>query len=215
MAETPNIYALLDQTSWIHALARSLVTDPNIAEDLVQDTWVDALQHNPDASRPLRGWLATVLRNNLVKLRIRDTNRAAREQHVSRTASAPSTLDVVEKAATHRDLVLAVLALDEPYRETILLRFFEQLSYGEIARRMGVTKATINSRITRGLERLRQRLETTYGGDRRAFLLTLARLAEAPQGLGTLTLGAKLMNTAILWSALFLTLWVRGLRRIG
>ena len=203
MAETQNLYALLDQSSWIHALARRLVKDPNQADDLVQETWMDALEQRPDPTRPLRGWLATVMRNNLIKLRRGDANRSAREQRVSREERAPSTLDVVEKAATHRDLVMAVLALEEPYRKTVLMRFFEQLSYGQIAQRMGVTRACVNSRITRGLERLRQRLETTYG-DRRAFHLALLPLAMRPAGVAKTTLGLKIMNVAIASAAVTL-----------
>src|SRR5262245_17236249 len=157
MASTQPVHALLDQTGWIHALARQLVADPHLAADLAQDTTVDALEHRPDGARPLRGWLAAVMRNNLAKLRRGDHNRAAREQVVRRPELEPAALDVVERAETHRNVVLAVLALEEPYRSALLMRFFEQLPYEDIARRTGVTRAAVNSRITRGLAELRNR----------------------------------------------------------
>ena len=118
-------------------LARSLVQDPHTAEDLVQDTWVAALEAKPDTSRSLRGWMSPPCpaQPRSGKMRSREHHRRNRELDVSRAERLPSTLDVVEKASTHRDLVETVLALDEPYRETILMRFFEQLSYGEIAER--------------------------------------------------------------------------------
>ncbi len=197
MASTQSLHALLDQTGWIHALARRLVADPHLADDLAQDACIEALEQQPDATRPLRGWLATVMRNNLAQVRRGDLHRASREQRASREEPVPSTLDVVEKAETHRNIVLAVLALDEPYRSTLLMRFFEQLPYREIARRTGGTRASVNSRITRGLERLRQRLETTYGGDRRALCLALTPLAKLPTSLAPTFLGVKLMNLAI------------------
>ncbi len=200
MASTQPIHALLDQTGWIHALARQLVADPHLAADLAQDTTVDALESEPDGGRPLRGWLATVMRNNLAKLRRGDRNRAAREQVVRRTELEPAALDVVERVETHRNVVLAVLALEEPYRSTLLMRFFEQLSYDEIARKTGVTRAAVNSRITRGLAELRQRLENTYGGDRRALGLALIPLAKLPTGVAATTttfLGLKTMHLAI------------------
>lgn len=201
MATSPNLRALLDQSGWIHALARRLVADPHLADDLVQETWVDALERRPDERRPLRGWLATVARNNLAKLRRGERNRVARERGVSREERQPSTLDVVERAGTHRDVVLAVLALDEPYRATLLMRFFEQLPYHEIARRTGVTRATVNSRVTRGLEQLRTRLETSYGGDRRALYLALIPLAKLPTGVVTTLFGVNLMHALIATSA--------------
>jgi RNA polymerase sigma-70 factor (ECF subfamily) len=204
MSSTPNLHALLDQAGWIHALARKLVNDPHLADDLVQETWVDALEQRPDASRPVRGWLATVARNKLSKLRRGERNRTARERGASREERQPSTLDVVERAATHRDIVLAVLALDEPYRSTLLMRFFEQLSYDEIARRTGVQRASVNSRVTRGLEQLRQRLETTYGGDRRALALALLPLAKLPTSVAPTLFGIPVMNALIGTSALTL-----------
>lgn len=161
----------------------------------MQETWVDALEHRPETATSVRGWLATVLRNNLSKLRRGNANRVSREELVSVTEGVEtSTHDVVERAATHRDLVLAVMDLDEPYRSTILLRFFENLSYADIARREGVTRAAVNSRITRGLGLLRHKLEKSYG-DRPAALRALAPLAALcrPEGALPLITGVKLM----------------------
>src|SRR5262249_41452317 len=124
MSNSQSLHALLDQTSWIHALARRLVSDPHLAADLAQETCVDALEQEPDGLRPLRGWLATVMRNKLSKLRRGDRNRARREERAQRGELEPSAHDVVVKAETHRNVVLAVLALDEPYRSTLLMRFF-------------------------------------------------------------------------------------------
>ena len=104
---------------------------------------------------------------------------------------------MVEKASTHRDVVETVLSLDEPYRSTVLMRYFEQLSHAEIARRQGTTRATVASRLTRGLDRLRQRLEAKHGGDRGALYSALIALAGPSPGLAVPTLGAKLMHVAL------------------
>jgi RNA polymerase sigma factor (sigma-70 family) len=201
MSTSQPLHALLDQTVWIHTLARQLVADPHLAADLAQDATVAALERAPDEGRPLRGWLATVMRNQLAKLRRGEASRTAREREVRGAEAAPGALDVVEKAETHRNVVLAVLALEEPYKSTLLMRFFEQLSYDEIARRTGMTSAAVNSRITRGLAELRLRLETTYGGDRRALGLALLPLAKLPTGLAATTtttfLGLKTMHILI------------------
>ncbi len=197
MSDTQSLHALLDQTSWIHALARRLVADPHLAADLAQDTCVDALEQRPDGARPLRGWLATVMRHNLAKLRRGEQNRTARERAAPSAVLEPATHDVVERAEAHRNVVLAVLALEEPYRSTLLMRFFEQLSYDEIARRTGSTRAAVNSRVTRGLVQLRQRLEHAYGGDRRALALALVPLAKLPTGVAATLFGVQVMHIAI------------------
>jgi len=196
MSETPELHALLNQAPWIRALAQSLVRDPNTADDLVQETWVSALEHRPDAESSLRGWVTTVLRNHLGKLRRGEDRRRGREQAASRPESTPAVLDVVQRAGTHKSLVEAVLALEEPYRETILMRYFEQLSYAEIAQRTGVAEATVNSRLTRGLARLRERLDREHGG-RDGLLAALIPICTAvrPETVAIATGASALMST--------------------
>ena len=55
---------LLGQREWLHALARSLVGDASLADDVVQDTWLAALSRPPAARSggQVRAFLATVLR---------------------------------------------------------------------------------------------------------------------------------------------------------
>src|SRR5262245_40540411 len=80
-----------------------------------------------------------------------------------------------------RLLVESVLALPEGERTAILLRYFEGLAAEEIARRSGVPSATIRSRVQRGLERLRERLEGRLPRrDLFAGLALLARGADDP-----------------------------------
>ena len=67
----------------------------------------------------------------------------------------------------------AVLALDEPYRATIWLRFREQLPPREVARRMGVPVETVRTRSRRALHELRLELDRSYG-DRQKWVCVLA-----------------------------------------
>ena len=190
MADSPDLSLLLEQSGWLRALARKLVADPHQADDLVQDTWVRALESTPNAELPVRGWVAAVLRNGAARHRRRDADREHRERVASHAEEAPSAHEVVERAALHRDVVQALLALEEPFRTAILLRFFEQRSYAEIAKQTGTTKATVNSRITRGIDRLRGRLDRAYGGDRRAWIIALVPLAGKPSVLELVGHGA-------------------------
>jgi RNA polymerase sigma-70 factor (ECF subfamily) len=61
-----------------------------------------------------------------------------------------------ERAAAVRE---ALAALDEPYREVVALRFFGDLSLGEIAEQTGRPLGTIKTHLHRGLIRLRGQLE--------------------------------------------------------
>src|SRR5262245_53187352 len=139
---------LAGDRGWIRALPRRLVADAHLAEDLVQDASLAALSR-PEASAVGRSWIATVLRRALFERRGQGASRGARERATARPEALPSTLDMVERAEAQRDLVQAVLELDEPYRTTILWRFFEELPPRTIARRARVPVATVHSRIAR------------------------------------------------------------------
>ncbi|MEQ1893485.1 MAG: sigma-70 family RNA polymerase sigma factor, partial [Planctomycetota bacterium] len=192
MAETSEIAALLAETDWTRALARSLAGEVHLADDLVQEAWVAALERPPSPDRPLRGWLATILRRRASDLGRERGGRERRERSVARDEALPSAHELVERAALQRTLVEAVLELDEPFRSTVLLRFFEGLAPREIARRSGTSVATVQSRLTRALERLRERLGR--GGGRATWLSALAPLLGEPV-VAPLLLGIPVMKT--------------------
>lgn len=152
---------LLAHREWVRSLARSLVVDPNAAADVEQQTWLTALETPPAHQRSLRGWLGTVARNAAHRMRRTETRRAAREHAVARTVHAPAAADLAARADAHRRVVQAVVELSEPYRETLLLRFFEGLPLAEIAARTAVPVETAKARLRRGRLQLRERL----GGD--------------------------------------------------
>lgn len=167
---------LLDHSEWLQDLARSLVLDPNQADDLAQEAGLAALTRPPARKTNPRGWLARVLRNVLYQQRRSEGRRRRREQAVARPEGSLAD-ESEDRALIHRLLVEAVNELDEPFRTTVLLRYFENLLPAEIARRQNVPEATVRSRLRRGLERLRQRLDRH--SDRAAWIVTLTRLAPA------------------------------------
>ncbi len=192
---------LLEHASWMRQLARALVGDPERAEDLSQETWVRALEHPPEAGRPLRGWLATVMRNLWRQAQRGEDRRSARERDAARP-EADASAELVLRVATQRELALRVLELDEPYRTTVLLRYFDELSPKRIAARQGVPVATVKTRLARGLERLRARLDRAHGGDGRSWSLALAPVALRPPGASAFPVPAPLARAALSLGAL-------------
>lgn len=192
MSSRSDLSVLLGQTGWTRSLARSLASDAHLAEDLVQDAWVAALERPPDLGSPVRGWIASVLRHRWLDLRRGRERRAERERRAAELEAWPSAHDVVEKAALQRAVVEAVLELDEPYRTTVLLRYFEDLPQREIAERMRTTTATVNSRLTRALAKLR--LKLSRGGGPTAWLRVLVPLLVRPETPPAVALGAGVMK---------------------
>jgi protocatechuate 3,4-dioxygenase beta subunit len=87
-------------------------------------------------------------------------------------------------------VVDAVLGLEPPYRETMLLRWFEELPPRTIAERTRVPVATVHSRLQRGAALLRARLDRRYGS-RHAWAGVCAAL---PAPLSLPLVGVTLMN---------------------
>ena len=167
---------LLAETGWMHALARSLVHDDALAEDVVQESLVRAIERPPRELAGLRGWLSTVVRRLASRARAEGRARRRREEGAARTERSETTpLDVIERVELHGKVVELVLALEEPFRSALLLHYFDEQSPGEIAQRQGVDVTTVRWRIRKGLDRLRVRLDRVHGG-RAAWLATFAPL---------------------------------------
>jgi len=194
MPEQPDLTQLLAESRWLSALARRLVADGQAADDLAQDTLAAALRHPPRGDRPLRGWLASVLRGRLVDKRREEHSRSARERAGARAEGLPPTDEVIAKAEQQRLLVDAVLALAEPERTSVLLRFFENLPPRAIGKRMHCSVATVNSRLQRALARLRESLDRTHG--RSHWLAALVPLTKSGSQLVPWTVGVSIVNGA-------------------
>src|SRR5262249_44606152 len=132
-----------------------------------------AIEAPPAHDGSPRGWLAGVLRRRAA-FRFRSQSRRARHETLAvRDDAVAGTDDLVAEAEIHARVVQSVLALPEPERSAVLLRFFEGLPPRVIAARTGVPVATVRSRVRRALERLRARLGDEGGAAWRAALVPL------------------------------------------
>ncbi len=201
---------LEEHGSFVRALARSLVADPQGADDLAQDAWVVALEHPPRHSTNLRGWFGTVVHRLAGQARASADHRFRREAKAARREALGDASELVVQQETLRRVFDAVLALEQPYQETVLLRYYQGLTPGEIAARTGVSIATVRGRLQRALERLRERLDRASGGDRGAWchglvpLLGMGKLGKGGTvgtlagGWGVLAMVAKLKSVVVL-----------------
>ncbi len=177
-ADPVRVEDLLEYREWVVALARSLCDDRATADDVAQDAWVAALSRPPRHGGALRAWFATLVRRRAANVR-RDAFRRARREALptSGTRDALTPLEVVERIEAHERVVRAVLRLEEPYRSSVVLRFYEGLSAEEIATRTGTPVETVRTRLKRALSALRTRLDAEHGGDRAAWSAGVALLA--------------------------------------
>jgi RNA polymerase sigma-70 factor (ECF subfamily) len=170
---------LLAHADFVRALARSLVFDENGASDITQQAFLASLKNPPPSESAAIPWLARITRNIAGRRSLSEKRRLARERSVARPNRVPSTEEIVAREEIRRRVVEAVLELDEPYRSAILLRFYEDLSHKAAADELGVPIETYRTRLKRGLEKLRIRLDRTVNGDRGQWCTALAPLIGA------------------------------------
>ncbi|HEU4727339.1 MAG TPA: sigma-70 family RNA polymerase sigma factor [Kofleriaceae bacterium] len=175
----PHLDQLMAEIDWVRRLARALVKDAAAADDVAQDAWVLAVQHPPAEPRPLRPWLSRVVLN-VVRMRHRAATRRDAREAAWQERDVPTPAELVERVELQRAVAGEVLALDEPYRSTVLLAFVEGLPGPEIARRLGVPEGTVRRRLKVAIDRLRDRLAARADRPGRGWLAALAPLVRGP-----------------------------------
>ena len=190
---------LLEHANFVRGLARSLVLDVHSAADIAQQTWVATLEHEPDTDRPLRSWLSRVTRNFVRSAHRKQRSRDKLERETTIQGDVPRPDEIAEREEVRRQMIDAVLALEEPYRSTILLRYYEDLLPRSIADRLAIPVGTVKTRLKRGLAILRKRLDAENDGDRGKWCTALApvaglKLAPTTAGTGTCESGTAVVN---------------------
>ncbi len=176
--------SLIEHAAFVRAVARAVLgRDEGAVDDAVQETWVVALERGESRRGPLRPWLGGVARLTALALRRRRIRAERRDRASARMAAATSATsamavdDLAVRAEVGRRVVDAVLALEEPYRTAILLRYYDGAGPRHIAEILDVPLETVRTRLRRGLGRLRQALaerhEKRHGRNWRAALLPL------------------------------------------
>jgi len=172
--------ALLAHSHWVQELARRLVRDPNVAEDLAQETMLAAIRDGGNTHRSAKAWLGTVLRNLVWERVRREDRRGARELDAAREEAIPSTGNLMDRISAHKELVEVLMTLPETYREVLLRRYFEGESPNEIASSLDIPHSTVRTRLSRATAMMRERLNEEHGGDGETWVAALLPLTSVP-----------------------------------
>jgi RNA polymerase sigma-70 factor, ECF subfamily len=167
VVEMPSAEQLLQDIAWLKSLATTLANDRDDADDLVQEAWIAAWRRQPDATRPMRGWLTKVVRD-LAGMKHRSDRRRAARHALTSNAQVPAAPDeLLAQLRLHRLLVELVIELDEPYRSTIIQCFVEGRTSASIAQSLGIPAGTVRKRLHEALSRLRAGLDANAGDPKR------------------------------------------------
>ena len=145
-------------------LARWLTGNRTDAEDVVQDACMRALASLETAivERP-RAWVLTIVRNTayswLAKNRPKAVVLTGDPQLLDAAAApAPDPEEALIAAADEAALEAAIMALPHLFREVIVMRDLNAMSYREIAAAIGAPQGTVMSRLARARAQLANKL---------------------------------------------------------
>ncbi|MGF1577696.1 MAG: sigma-70 family RNA polymerase sigma factor [Cyanophyceae cyanobacterium] len=165
--------------SHVERLLYHLAPDWSDRHDLSQEVWIRAYRHLKRLQEPtkFRSWLGRITTNLFYdELRKRkrhqqplslDAPIQMRDQDMGwdLPCDTPSPQDNLATIEFYEQLHQAVQDLPETFRQTIILREIQALSYEEIAELTGVSLGTVKSRIARARARLQETLKPYLEGE--------------------------------------------------
>jgi RNA polymerase sigma factor (sigma-70 family) len=151
-------------------LAKWLTRSHEDAEDVVQDAFLRAFSafesYRGDDAQPqnAKAWLLTIVRNTSMTRLKRNRNAGAtlafEEALDDPRECSPDPEEILLISCNREEVRQAVEQLPWEFREAIVLREMEGLSYREISATIGVPLGTVMSRLSRGRDWLRRILST-------------------------------------------------------
>jgi RNA polymerase sigma-70 factor (ECF subfamily) len=147
-----DLEALFDaHWSRAHRAAYLVVHDASLAEDIAQEAFLAAIRNLDrfDRRRPFGPWLHRIVVNRAID--------AARARSLRRETELAETIaDPGEEAPVDRTALTALAALPPEQRAVIVMRHLLGYTPGEIARALDLPRGTVNSRLRRGLDAMRE-----------------------------------------------------------
>ncbi len=135
-----------------------MLLDREKARDAVQETFLRVFEHREQLTQPskFRSWLFAIARNQCLSVfRSSKFDSAEETDFGSLSAPAEESPHALLERAQESELLNALLGrLKMEYREVLILREYQNLSYREIAEILGSTESAIKSRIFKARQRL-------------------------------------------------------------
>jgi RNA polymerase sigma factor (sigma-70 family) len=144
----------------IFAFVMALTGNRHDAEEIAQDTFLRAyralITYPPDRIRELnqKAWLHSIALN-VVRNRVRGLKPRLVELNGSESDHRPGPEARAVRRSQMDELAVRVAGLPRRYREAVVLRHVQELSYAEVADALGQPVGTIKSNVHRGLTMLR------------------------------------------------------------
>jgi RNA polymerase sigma-70 factor (ECF subfamily) len=154
---------------YVARVARAIAPSETDADDLVQETFLRAYRywHTFQKGTDCKRWLTQICRNLMVDSTRRDQRETAYPNHelesraaveVHERAQAGGVADMYARMDLGPAILKAIAGLEPIFRDVVVLSDIEDLSYEDVAVRLGVPVGTVRSRLYRARRQLQDQL---------------------------------------------------------
>lgn len=165
----------------VYNLCYRMLSDHVEAEDAAQEAFLKAYHHldRYDETRPFKTWLLSIASNHCIdRLRKRRMTWVSIDEPTPATLALSSSDPQPEQAALHNEASRQMQALldelEPDYRAAVVLRYWYDYSYTEIADITGSTESAIKSRLYRARQLLAEKLQNQQPAPQRGLGSRLA-----------------------------------------
>ena len=153
----------------LYNFARWLCSDPDEAQDLVQEAFSKALKNFSSFRQGtnFRAWMFTILRNTFLTSRTglerRHTSQEDEEDFEDSIAVTENPETILIRRAEMELVQEAITKLPPNFRDVLLLADLEEMRYQEVADVLGIPIGTVMSRLARARKRVKENIVVTLG----------------------------------------------------
>lgn len=163
--ETEPANCQLDVQDWyrkIYALCQSKLISRADAEDATQETFSRALPRIDEVRNPhaLGAWLRAIAQHVCVDLIRRNRRRKTEPIELFPVATRADSID---DADDREQLAILISELPKEQREVLLLYYYQNMSYDEMAEWLGVARSTVNERLSKARQQLKRKFLALEG----------------------------------------------------
>ncbi len=143
----------------VFGVALHILGRPADAEDAAQDAFIRAYQslHTFDIERKFSTWIFTVTAN-ICKNKLRRDKFFSPLKHISKVVGGEDPAKTVARDERHQVLRDALQELDDGYRMPLVLRFYQDMDYKELAEILNLPEGTVKTRARRARLAMREAL---------------------------------------------------------
>ena len=175
-AAQPDFEALVEEhQARVAALARRIVGDPQLAQDITQETFLRAYRHREsiDPDRPVWPWLSTITRRLCINAQRKRRFQEVGLEDAPLASPMTATEDVVAVRERQRSVAAAIGRLSPRQRQLLVLRDVEGLDYDEIAAFDASTVNALRCAVARARDAFRDAYTSVERGLAAVFGLPL------------------------------------------